>query len=139
MLEAVRNSGSVLQSPGMSNQWFAVHLACPWHVNVLFKAIESNTHTQKHFQQTCLCLRWAPPQLKEDLQVALAAVASNPAATKLLAYTAWESLSILDLKVDGLRPNCDDLQPNCDGLQPSSFLLLVVMASNLIQLVASCS
>ena len=32
-----------------------------------------------------LVLRWAPPPLKEDLQVALAAVASNPAATKLLA------------------------------------------------------
>jgi len=29
-------------------------------------------------------LRWAPAQLKEDLQVALAAVASNPAATKPL-------------------------------------------------------
>lgn len=49
MLEAVRNSGSVLQ--------------------------------------------WAPQQLKEDLQVALAAVASNPAATKFVspAGTSAES------------------------------------------------
>lgn len=29
-----------------------------------------------------VAVRWAPAELKEDLQVALAAVASNPAATK---------------------------------------------------------
>ena len=62
MLEAVRNSGSVLQ--WLSQQKWAIHWSIHWSIF------------------------WGglPAQLKEDLQVALAAVASNPAATKPLGW-----------------------------------------------------